>query len=62
MGGKSLNRDYCNHHLSFYIRKSFDEAIQELQELAREHSNYDFDEVVISVSLGRIFEATIKYP
>ena len=53
MGRRSLNGDYCNHHLAFYIKGSFDDAIQELQKLAREHSNDDFDEVVVSVSLGR---------
>lgn len=48
-----LCRDYCSRHLSFQRCKSFDEVIQKLQELAEKHSTDDFDEVVVSVSLGR---------
>lgn len=49
---RGLCRDYCSRHLSFQRCKSFDEVIQKLQELSEKHSTDDFDEVVVSVSLG----------
>lgn len=48
----NLCRDYCSRHLFFQRCKSFDEVIQKLQELSEKHSTDDFDEVVVSVSLG----------
>ena len=49
----NLCRDYCSRDLFFRRCKYFDELKQRFQELAEEHSTDDFDEVVVSVSLGR---------
>lgn len=50
---KELSGDYCSQHLSFYKTGTFEEAIQKLQKLADKYTTSDFDEVVVTVSLGR---------
>lgn len=54
--------DYCSQHLDFYRAETFEEVIKRLEELSQEHSTDVFDEVVVSVSLGRNCKRPDKMP
>lgn len=60
MKNKKPTTGYCSQYLCCIKAQTFQDIVKELNELAEKHSTDDFDEVVITVSLGRNCTSPIR--